>query len=210
MNLPMASLGAAVGALLGAIAWFVVGYVSDYEVGYIAIGVGFLAGKGASIFRGPFQSPILGFICVAVSLVAIAGSKYALLEVSLSKVLSENYGENYMTFSEEDMMVVIADTVVYEMMAEGKTLQWPAGMSVEYATNEADYPTEVWKAATERINQMSGAEKDAMMAAQQEMVAQNLSMIRKEAFASLFGLYDLLWFGLAGFCAFRYGSGNRQ
>ncbi|MDP9017762.1 MAG: hypothetical protein M3N19_05535, partial [Candidatus Eremiobacteraeota bacterium] len=49
-NLPLACLGALAGALLGAIIWAGVSAAANAQIGFMAIGVGFLAAYGARLF----------------------------------------------------------------------------------------------------------------------------------------------------------------
>ncbi len=51
-NLLLGTLGAIVGALLGAIAWGAITAATHFQIGYMAIGVGFLAGYGMRMLGG--------------------------------------------------------------------------------------------------------------------------------------------------------------
>jgi hypothetical protein len=48
-NLPLGILGGAVGAILGAILWALITILFDVQIGYMALGVGLLAGGGVRL-----------------------------------------------------------------------------------------------------------------------------------------------------------------
>ena len=51
-KLLLGTLGAIVGALLGAIAWGAITATTHFQIGYMAVGVGFLAGYGMRVLGG--------------------------------------------------------------------------------------------------------------------------------------------------------------
>lgn len=51
-NLLLGTLGAVAGAVLGAIAWAAITAATNFQIGYMAIGVGFLAGYGMRVLGG--------------------------------------------------------------------------------------------------------------------------------------------------------------
>jgi hypothetical protein len=51
-KLLLGTLGAIVGALLGAIVWAAVTAATHFQIGYMAVGVGFLAGYGMRVLGG--------------------------------------------------------------------------------------------------------------------------------------------------------------
>ena len=48
-DIPMALLGGLVGSIIGASLWALVALISGYQVGFVAIGVGFFAGHGVAM-----------------------------------------------------------------------------------------------------------------------------------------------------------------
>lgn len=68
-DLPMAILGGFLGALLGAILWVLVVVITNFQSGFVAIGVGWLAGQGVALFvkrRKSFQLQIVSAIFAAI------------------------------------------------------------------------------------------------------------------------------------------------
>ena len=51
-KLLVGTLGAIAGALLGAIAWAAITATTNFQIGYMAVGVGFLAGYGMRVLSG--------------------------------------------------------------------------------------------------------------------------------------------------------------
>ena len=65
-RLLLGTLGAIVGALIGAIAWGAITAATHFQIGYMAIGVGFLAGYGMRTLGGG-RDRADGFIAGAVA-----------------------------------------------------------------------------------------------------------------------------------------------
>ena len=110
------------------------------------------------------------------------------------------------------MIVGIADEVVGEYQAAGQPVNWPPGMTIDEATSKADYPVDVWLIAEKRWNELDAQEQQRQITERKEAIEQFMGAfgdgIRESAFQDSFGPFDLLWFGLAAFTAFRLGSGS--
>ncbi len=76
-NLSMGILGGAVGALVGAIAWAGIVAITNYQIGLVAIAIGFLAGYGVRLLGKGFDKSF-----------GIAGAVLALLGVAFGNLLS--------------------------------------------------------------------------------------------------------------------------
>ena len=73
--MPSMAIGAAaIAALLGAIVWAGIAYYAEYELGYIAWGIGAAVGFGARKFGG--HGVMVGFIAAALTILSIFGGKY--------------------------------------------------------------------------------------------------------------------------------------
>lgn len=66
-NLIMGLIGGAIAMLVSAVIWGVITYFSQYQIGYMAIGVGFLVGVAVRFF-GKGHSMIFGLSSAALSL----------------------------------------------------------------------------------------------------------------------------------------------
>jgi hypothetical protein len=70
-NLGAAIAGGLIGALIGAIVWAILTVVTKFEIGWEAVGVGFLVGFGVrKLGRG--IDPVFGYVGAALSILGIA------------------------------------------------------------------------------------------------------------------------------------------
>lgn len=79
-NIPYfkAILGGLVGAFLGGLLWFVIELVTGYQIGYVAIGVGYLVLQGIGRASGHKKGTKLQIMGLILTLLAIVGAQYAL------------------------------------------------------------------------------------------------------------------------------------
>ena len=145
-------------------------------------------------------------------MLVIAGSKYMVVSLLIDKAIEETAASDVMRISPESMIVGIADEVVGEFQAASKPLAWPPGMTVEQAESQSDYPPDVWAEAKKRWDELGTDEQQRRIAEQEAMMKELMSAfsdgLRSDAFKESFSPFDLLWFGLAAFTAFRLGSGS--
>lgn len=71
-------IGGFIGAFLGGLAWYIIELMTGYEIGYVAVGVGYLVVKGISIGSGYKKGNTLQIMSVCLTLLAIFGAKYFL------------------------------------------------------------------------------------------------------------------------------------
>lgn len=203
-------IGGFVGAVIGGAVWVAVGYFMEAEVGYIAWGIGLLAGIGVRVLAGNDVGVMPGIAGVIAAVGVVLGAKYMVVSMQVNAVLAEGSPEIF-SVSDEDMQVSLAFEMAAELEEEGKTLQWPAGMSLENAETGSHFPPGVWKASQEKWNALPADERESQKQAQIELQRQFASMfsdtIKEAGFRESFNGFDLLWFGLAAFTAFRVGSG---
>lgn len=107
-NLLLGIVGGVIGGLLGAAIWAAVTYFTEYQIGWLAVGVGFLAGFGVRLLGKGLDRRF-----------GIAGAIIALISVFLGNVLA-NFGFlakfNDMTFI--DVVVKFKYDLLFELMAE--------------------------------------------------------------------------------------------
>ncbi len=123
-NLGMGILGGAVGALVGAALWAVVTVVTGYKIGWLAVGVGFLAGYGVRLAgKGIDRSfavagaamSLLG--CAAGNLLAVCAIGAREAKVPLLDLLSSldlEIVKNLMTATFSPMDLLFYGIAVYE------------------------------------------------------------------------------------------------
>ncbi len=206
-------VGALIGAAIGGLVWVAIGYFAEAEVGYIAWGIGFLAGIGGAVGAGQnAQNAGSGVAAVVAAVLVIAGSKYMVVSLLVDKAFEENAASEMGQVSAETMIVGLADEVVAEFEVANKPMAWPPGMTVDAAESQSDYPTDVWAEASKRWNELGAEEQQRQIDERQAMMEEFMGAfsagIRDAAFKESFSPFDLLWFGLAAFTAFRLGSGG--
>ena len=109
--------------------------------------------------------------------------------------------------TDEDIIVSLADDIVAEKEAAGQQLNWPAGMDVDSAEEEADYLPDIWQEAEQKWNEMSEVEKEQSRTEFRDRMEEFAEIFKKEfraqAFKASFSGWDILWFLLACGTAFR-------
>ena len=86
---PRAAAFGALGALIGAAVWAVVVIVTNYEIGYLAVLVGFLAGYGVKYGAGGQHGQQLQRAAIGCTLVGLIASKYFIYAHFLSEAAAE-------------------------------------------------------------------------------------------------------------------------
>ncbi len=206
-------LGGLIGGAAGVVIWVLVGYLSQYEVGWIAWGVGFLVGVGVrygAYLGGQDEGLAQGLLASVMAIGSIVVAKYMLFSILVGGADAEGLREivGEIRYDDEAMIASIADDVAQEMMDSGRTVNWPAGMTYEEAIRKADYPAELWRQAETRWNQL-GAEEQQERKRQRILFAAALSEAASEPdFGEFFSPWDLLWFALATITAYKIGVGT--
>jgi hypothetical protein len=77
--LPGALIGGLAGALVGAAVWAAIAVATQFEVGYVAVLVGFLAGVGVRFGARAQRGPLLQGVAVGLALVGLAAAKYMII-----------------------------------------------------------------------------------------------------------------------------------
>ena len=206
-------LAGIIGAAIGGAVWVAVGYYAESEVGYIAWGIGFLAGLGVRMTADDHDVGVMsGIAAVLAAAGIIVLAKYMVVSLLVGNAMAEMDVDS--TLTPMDMTVGIADDVVAEWEAEGKTITWKAGMTIDDATTQADYPADVWAEASKRWNEVPPAEQQTRIEeateARQQFAEMISASIKDDAFEASFNGFDLLWFGLAAFTAFRIAGGGND
>lgn len=200
-----------VGAAAGGAAWVLIGHFANYEVGWIAWGIGFLAGAAVRVVAGDAQGPAPGLAAVAAAAAGVAVSKYVVVALMVNQILGQMQVQKPDFASEPAAIARTADEIIAtEYEAAGKEVEWPADADFESDDLRSTYPPEIWTAAERKWNALSDADKQGRREAwvrEFDEGVPDVDDIRSAAFAESFTPWELLWFGLAMFTAFRVGSG---
>lgn len=199
----------AIGGLVGAAVWALVGYFANYEVGWIAWGIGLLAGLGVRAAAKDHFGLAPGMAALGTAVGAVAVGKYAVICLSVANVFPD-IGPD---LNDPEMMVaMMADEIVEQREAAGEEIAWPEEPDED--SMQGGYPPEIWQEATEQWAGLSPAdqqERKVAYAARMEVFRGEIAgELRNHAFNASFTGWDLLWFGLAAFTAFRVGSGATE
>ena len=204
-------IGGLVGGTIGAAIWAGVGYATNHEVGWIAWGIGFLTGMGVRFMAKDAEGTGPGIVAAVIALLAVAGGKYLTVHFAIEKGFSTISSANG-SVKDETMIAEIAPAVVKERQDAKTPLQWPQGSNPEAASEEKDFPKEVWAEAKTRWEAKPPAEQSAAKLETQrqheEFVQMIKAQIRDSAFKASFGPFDLLWAFLALGTAYKIGSGQ--
>jgi hypothetical protein len=79
INMPGAILGGALAAVIGASVWYALVVLTDYKLGIVAIGVGWLVGKGVVLGSGKKRSGSLQLAGGLLALAALVGGEYLIV-----------------------------------------------------------------------------------------------------------------------------------
>jgi hypothetical protein len=90
--------GGLLAALVGGFAWGLIVILTDYEVGFVAWGVGFLAGLAVVRFAGGRKGVPLQVVAVVSSLLGIVLGKYISFAYFLKEAVKERFGEDISYF----------------------------------------------------------------------------------------------------------------
>lgn len=104
-----AVLGGIIAAVLGGIIWSFIVKKTGYEIGYVALGIGFLSGiTVVTLTKGQKGMP-LQIIAVVSSLLGIIIGKYLIYFDALKEILSEQYGKEAI----QDLSLLSKDTFTF-------------------------------------------------------------------------------------------------
>lgn len=213
------TLGLAAG-VLGAILWAGVVAITNYEIGWIAWGIGGLV--GVAVARGNADrhraAASAGVLAVVLTALSIVGGKY--LAVSLVLPSSEEITAFFMDRfdSEEYVLSYVADAVAAEFESSGKVVNWPVGVDPSSASEESDYPADVWAEARARWAAWSDTERSEFREARRRETREDLDanvgayrdQLFRSAFAGSFAPMDIIFFGLAIVTAWGIASGRKS
>jgi hypothetical protein len=203
------------GAGIGGVIWVLLGYFADVEVGYVAWGIGLLAGVGVRFKMESHEvNSAAGIAAVAAAMLVIAGSKYFVVRLHVANLLNPILAAD----DKMDPVELVAGDIVDERVKAGQEINWPEPEAdakppegEEGGIVVGGYPEDVLAEARQRWEAMPQAQRveyeAAKRAARVEQMAQVREAINNEAFKASFGPHDLLWFGLAVFTAFKVGRG---
>jgi len=221
-------IGACIGGAIGAAVWAAVAYFLNYELGILAAGVGAVCGIGAAIGAGGQGNAWSGLVAVVVAMISIIVGKSAVYTIYLAtlegvqeQMQSQMIEDVTMdTLTLEDIYQGLVDEIAQVRIDRNKDIDWPASsMTLEEAYWPEDYPQDLidetheeWDAMDED-DQLAFREDrvvtiNANMAEFNQMVEDEIAVLKDVSIFDNLGLFDALWAFLALGAAWQFGSGN--
>jgi hypothetical protein len=206
------TVGCVLGGLLGGAVWALIVHFTHYELGIIAWAVGVAAGFGMLIgakIGGDFDGWPAGLIAAIIAVASLGGSKFANVEILLTRARAEAQSQLQSTMS-VDAKVILADQLSDEY-TQRKIKLSTEQVEVPYVLGTTSYAKNLWEDCETRWSKMSESEKASYIAAFEYAQSQAMNSAtdsnRKDVYKDLFSLYDILWCILAVLSAARIGSG---
>ena len=208
-------ISATAGAAVGGAAWVLLGHYANIETGWVAWGIGLLAGLAVRKVAGTLHCGAgPGMAALAGAFTSILLAKYFVILLAVNPLFAAwQVSVDAFTLENPGLAIgAIAHEIIEEdYEAAGKPVPWPEGVDSDSAFEQADYPPEIWKEAESRWEQLPREERqrqiDLVKQQRQKVIDGILEELFQQAFLQSFGLWDLLWFGLAMYTAYRVGSG---
>lgn len=211
MNTLKMLIAGSIGGLLGALIWAGISYATNYEIGWIAWGMGFVVGVCVRMAAGEQEGAAPGGIAAVLALGSVLLGKY-LAVYMLMMGLAGNMEAPDVTA--DDMKLELAQEVFEEREQAGRPVAMPPGKTSDDIETLAELPQEVRVEADKRWNALPTEEQSQRIATSKENFVMVRDMIlssaRGDAFSNSFSPFDLLWFGLAAYTAFRIGAGGNS
>jgi len=203
----LGSILSLVGALLGGGVWFLVAWYLNAEVGYVAWGIGLVAGVGMMIgCKEPSMKA--GVVAAAMSAVGILAAKAAIFFAVIYIVVTGN--SNNIDAQRGFVTVQMAEEILDE-----KGVTDDAQRDKQWEATYAEAEGRVEKMTDEQVRQKWTEYREAIKQAKAEQPPGEPEVggggaIFKAFVATQFSLFDLLWFFLALGTAYKIGSRGPQ
>jgi DNA-directed RNA polymerase subunit RPC12/RpoP len=216
-----------VGAIIGSVVWALVAYWTNYQIGWIAIGLGALAGGGMALGCRDNAGPLSGVIAAGISFVGIVFAKILLVFIYATSMGGD------MDFTREAVVEVIAYEQMEEQGLDEETVtdeQWEGFLSEaesQIANLSDEQVVQHWEEIQAKQLAEFEAEQAEIAAAQTDVGETNDDdtyveegdvgggVVALGVFAVIFlvlfsfiGIFDILFVILAMSAAYSLGSGQ--
>lgn len=212
VNFAKSLLGGCVGGVLGAAVWIAAVVFLKIEIGWLAVLIGGAAGMGTLLLVRSDASAATGVVACGGGLFGLACAKYLSAWILVGMT---GYGlptEMTVERDKEVLITYVADGVVEEWEAAGRTVEWKDGVDPNHAWKRSDYPTNIWTEATDRWNAMTPEERrefaESVNAFNRSQISRWRPSIAFEFMRMNLGLFEALWVVLVVVTAFPMGSGR--
>src|SRR5688572_20567501 len=100
-----ALIGAAIGGLIGAAVWAAIAYATNFEIGYIAWGIGVAAGFGAAVGAKGGTDVATGGIAALAAVAGIGLGKFGAVHFAVDKYMNSPAAQADLAVTDEDMIM---------------------------------------------------------------------------------------------------------
>jgi hypothetical protein len=210
--LMLGTLGSLIGGVVGAGIWALVAYQINYEIGWLAVGVGALVGGGMAKGAQGYTGALTGLVAAIIAVGAVMGGRYMAISAVVDD-FGKQANKQVARITEDDARVELARSIAHEQEDAGRRLKWPEGMDEDQAGSPQDFPQEVWAQTERRWTAMTPDERadylDRIRAEQRELVTSIVGAAKNRGFVASFEPIDILFLLLAVGAGFSIGSGGK-
>ncbi|USN98279.1 MAG: hypothetical protein H6810_08830 [Phycisphaeraceae bacterium] len=200
------TIGGLAGGLIGAGVWAAVAAFLHVELGWIAWGVGVLAGIGVMMGAKGNGGVMAGLWAAGIALVCVAAEKFGAIAI-----LMHQAGFDDMTRADYERfaMMGVADEVIDQFEnVDGRELAWPEGLTYDEAEWPDEYPPEVVEETHTRWDALARSEQDQRVHDVKDAFGEYKATVAKGAFVDDLNFFDVLWGFFAVASAFKIASGG--
>ncbi len=112
LHMPGAILGGFIAALVGAGAWAAITIITNLQIGYVAVGVGFLAGLGTFIGAGKKKGAPLQAVAAACAALGLIVGKYFIYAHFIVEYVNKKQPGRDLSILDLNSMVVLKECVL--------------------------------------------------------------------------------------------------
>ncbi|MBL4810317.1 MAG: hypothetical protein JKY43_09725 [Phycisphaerales bacterium] len=221
-------VGAIIGGAIGAAVWAAISHFTGYEIGYVAIGVGFICGIGAVIGSGGEGGAWSGTVAIVVTLLAIVTGKAIVNSIYVDNLQQLQAAvqagvEDKTTleeYSQEEAIMGIASDIAWDREEAGQKIDWPNPEINLYETLDlSDFPQDIIDQTNSKWDSMSTQQQTQYRQDQVDRFNEDaaaFSQMLTEEMASSTSVIDnlspidALWAFLALGAAWSVGSGRSE
>ncbi len=214
MLFPRALLGGVLGGILGAAVWAAIAYFLHLQIGWLAWGIGALAGGGALVLIGgkDHATPASGSAAVLAAVLCVLLGKFGAVYFALGHFQSQVATQLVAAVDDEYMIARMVEDRVEELTAAGKPLVFRNGKNKDTAEELNDYPLALVNECRAKWQANSQDERDAQIAdakARLDLFANSsTAAFSLSYFWGTLTLFDLLWFTLASVTAYKLAAND--
>lgn len=211
MDLIKGAVGGIIGGAIGAVIWALVAYNLNVESGWIAWGIGGLAGLGVAIGMGGKGGVTGGGLAILIAIVSIGIGKYSTVNLIASDVFKDADAKvASIEFTDEEMIESLVAKAAEDLEKSGKSVAYKNGKNLETAESLADYPDWIVKDRRTYFEGLSADDRAYFKKEKKDEIVAELNGIKSsatsEGFSASFSPFDILWAILAMVTAFRVGA----